>query len=258
MSKYTPLTEMLIGLPADRNEIAMTFGEIEKLLETELPKTARIDRPWWANTYRNNQGVRWLKAGWKVFSVDLKSEKIVFQRHQGVDNKTVTRSGYVNLKRFFENLPIKQEQIALKFSEFDKIIGRKLPTTAFHDRPWWANTKSSNQGISWLSAGWLVEKVYLKAEIAVFRKKGINPVKRIPKYVKHLLDENTTAKIIDSQTILKWTNFCRRVGWYFEGTVLYERGGLTIDSLTEVDQVAVEEDYSICKREINLHKSLLK
>lgn len=261
MSKYTPLTEYLLNQSGDYNEIAMTFSEIETLLGAELPKTAKTDRPWWANTYSNNQGARWLKADWKVLSVDLKNEKIVFRRHPSDKRKERERveiPGYAKLKNFFKSLPSKQAQIALTFSDMTKIIGRKLPKTAFHDRPWWANTRVNTQGNSWLSAGWHVENVYLGAEITVFRRRGINPVKQIPKYVKHLLDKNTSVKLLDSWTIINWINFCRKVGWYFEGNCLYERGGLSIDSLSETEQAAVEEDYAICKREISLYKSLLK
>jgi len=261
MSKYAPLTEYFLRQSVDYHELTMSFGKIEKLLGAKLPKTAKTDRPWWANTYRNNQGSRWLKAGWKVFRVDLINERIVFQRHQSdnkKDKKKARTQGYAKLKRFFESLSPKQEQIDLTFSELGKIMGRRLPTTAYHDRPWWANTYASIQGSSWLSAEWLVENVYLEAKITVFRKRGISPVKRIPKYVKHLLDKNVSINLIDSQTLINWINFCRKVGWYFEGTVLYERGGLSTDSLNEIDQVAVEEDYATCKRELSHHKTLMK
>ena len=261
MSKYAPLTEYLIRQPGDYHEMVMTFNEIEKLLGVELPKTAKTDRPWWANTYRNNQGARWLKAGWKVLSVDLNNEKIVFRRHLSYkkeEGERVELPGYAKLKNFFKNLHPKQEQIALTFSELAKIIGRKLPTTALHDRPWWANTHASIQGKSWISAGWNIEKVFLGAKITVFRKRGINPVKQIPKYVKHLLDENTSVKLVDSWTIIHWINFCKKAGWYFEGTILYERGGLSTDSMSEIEQVAVEEDYATCKRELYLYKSSFK
>jgi len=261
MSKYAPLTDYLFNIAADCDEIEMTFTEIEQILGTELPITAKSDRTWWANTQRSNHAKRWLKVGWKIFRVDFKNEIIVFRRFES-DNEEATEnirlSGYAKLKAFFENLPTKQKQIALYFSELSEIIGKKLPTTAFHDRPWWANTHASIQGSSWLSAGWHVDNVYLGANVVVFRKRGDNPVKRIPKYVKHLLDKNTSIKLVDSQTIIRWINFCKKTGWYFEGTVLYERAGISTESLSEIEQVAMEEDYATCKRELNLYRSILK
>ncbi len=254
-SKYAPLKQYLIELSNECHEKEMTFGGIERLLGSELPVSAKTDRTWWANTKRSNHGKRWLNAGWKVFSVDLKRKKVVFQRyssdHIGAIETSRTPS-YSKLTQFFSSLPSRQEQIALGFSELGKIIGRELPATAFHDRPWWANTRVSNHGKYWLSAGWTVENVYLSAKIVVFRRKGINPAKRIPKYIKYILEQNTSSKIIDSRTIINWINFCRKVGWYFEGTVLYERGGLSTDSLDEIEQAALEEDYGTCKRELYL------
>jgi hypothetical protein len=46
------------------------------------------------------------------------------------------------------------------------------------------------------------------------------------------------------------------VGWYFEGTVLFERGGLSMDALNESERVEVEEDYVVCRRELRRYKNL--
>ncbi len=52
-----------------------------------------------------------------------------------------------------------------------------------------------------------------------------------------------------------WIRFCRKIGWYFEGKVLYERGGLSLDSLSETERAEVDEDYTVCKREIMRYKN---
>lgn len=257
MSKYEPFINYLISQPSEKSELSISFEEIERLLGTSLPPTARVDRPWWANTWRSNQGSRWLKGGWKVGSVNLKKEKVVFNRSGNVQLQEQTSSqGYENLIRFLKNVPTKQEQRALRFPELSGVIGKKLPATAFHDRPWWANTKASPQGSSWLSAGWLVEKVYLKGQFVVFRRKGLNPLRGIPAYVKQLLDGSSHLGQVDSRTLSNWISFCRKVGWFFEGTVLYERGGLALDSLSEVERVEVDEDYATCKREITQYQGM--
>lgn len=49
-------------------------------------------------------------------------------------------------------------------------------------------------------------------------------------------------------TLAEWDRYCRRTGLYEHGRLLYERGGLRLDSLSEEAQVAVEEDYRVCVR----------
>jgi hypothetical protein len=196
--------------------------------------------------------VRWLDAGWKIGRVDLRGGRVTFVRTDGdIGASKVVRNRYENLRRFFKRVPSQQEQIALTFKEIGSVIGGKLPDTAFHDRPWWANTKSSPQGSSWVTTGWRVEKVFLKAQIVTFRRKGDNLLMSIPRYVKGLLDGSAHIGRPAPSTLASWVRFCKRAGWYFEGTVLYERGGLNTDSLDESECTEVDEDYAVCKRELN-------
>jgi len=255
MSKYDALNAYLGGERPEKQELVLSLGDIERILNSSLPHTARADRTWWANTLRSNHASKWLKAGWKIGSVDLKKGEVMFTRLD--DAPTLTRQAdqvYARLKRFLMSIPTKQEQLALTFSELGEILGRKLPTTAFRDRPWWANTKSSPQGSSWMFAGWRVDKVYLGGQVVVFRRKGLNLLRSIPRYVRHILDGSRPVTHPDSHTLLMWIRFCRKIGWYFEGTVLYERGGLWLNSLSEVDQAGIDEDYAVCKREVTLYK----
>ena len=119
----------------------------------------------------------------------------------------------------------------------------------FKDRTWWANTKSSPQGLSWMIVGWRVEKVFLKAGIVTFRRKGDNSLKNISRYVEDLLNGSAHLGSPPANTLASWIRFCKRVGWYFEATVLYERGGLNTDLLGEGECAEVDEDYTVCKRE---------
>ncbi|MDO9529621.1 MAG: hypothetical protein Q7J27_10745 [Syntrophales bacterium] len=41
---------------------------------------------------------------------------------------------------------------------------------------------------------------------------------------------------------------CKRAGHYEQGKLLYEKGGLNPDNLTEEALVNVEEDYQVCVR----------
>jgi hypothetical protein len=154
MSRYSPLSDYLMNRPPEELELAFSFQDLEGLLGGDLPASAKSDRTWWANTLRSNHGRRWLQAGWKVGQIDLTGERVTFMR---VDGEAVpgrqASGGYEKLKRFLGSLPVQQEQLALSFGELEKAMGQKLPKTAFHDRPWWANTTVSPQGAAWLAAG---------------------------------------------------------------------------------------------------------
>lgn len=165
------------------------------------------------------------------------------------------RGMYGKLQEFFKSIPQQQEQVALNLSDFTSIMGHDLPKTAYKDRPWWANTDSSPQGSSWLSAGWELENIFLHAKVAVFRRKAENPSKNIPRYIKAILDGGSHIMPPPVHKLTGWIRFCRKVGWYFEGKVLYEKGGLSMDSLSETEHTEVDEDYAVCKRELMRYKN---
>ncbi len=84
MTKYEPLTRHL----ASRREvrIPMRFDEIEKLLGFPLPRSARLYRPWWANSGHGHvQAKGWLDAGYESQDVDIDSERLEFVRLNRLD-----------------------------------------------------------------------------------------------------------------------------------------------------------------------------
>ena len=80
--KYSPLYEHLKTLPYDR--WSATFDDLEKLLGFELPDSARLSRPWWANGASrggHSQALAWEMAGWKTTDVDMEEERVTFVRN---------------------------------------------------------------------------------------------------------------------------------------------------------------------------------
>lgn len=79
MSKYEPLREHL----ARREDVvwAAKLDEVENILGTSLPRSAREHRTWWANSGGSlvHQNA-WLDAGWRVERTDLMRDVIVFRR----------------------------------------------------------------------------------------------------------------------------------------------------------------------------------
>jgi len=78
--KYIPLAEHLARVQSDA--ITLTFEEIETILRSNLPATARSThaKAWWANTDTHSQGKAWLALGWRTSVVDAEAERIEFRR----------------------------------------------------------------------------------------------------------------------------------------------------------------------------------
>ncbi len=75
--KYAPLHHHLLGLTTRR--WSTTFVELERVLGSKLPPSARNRREWWSNGghyYAN----AWLHAGWRVAEVDQSAGQVTFTR----------------------------------------------------------------------------------------------------------------------------------------------------------------------------------
>lgn len=79
MSKYSALGDYLKR--QDRDQVPMTFEEIERITGARLPASAHKHRPWWSNNESNSvlTGV-WREAGFASEQVDIPGRKLVFRR----------------------------------------------------------------------------------------------------------------------------------------------------------------------------------
>jgi hypothetical protein len=255
LGKYDPISAHFATLPPAQESHRLRLEQIDTLLGKPLPTTARSDRTWWANTESSNHARSWLSAGWKVNTVDFGAGAVDFVRANGSTIKRSSRrAAFVKLHEFFAALPAEQEQIALTFDEIESIIERKLRPTALRDRTWWANAAVYEPAKHWMSAGWRVEAVYMKARTIVFRRKGTAVLEMIRQWVKRFLDHGAVVGGLDAHTIGGWIRQCRRLNWYFEGTVLYERSSVSFSDLDEQARADVDEDYDVCKRELNRYR----
>ena len=62
-----------------------SFPEIESILGFNLPESARLHRPWWANQSKGNghsQALAWVVSGWETSEVDMDAETLVFRRRR--------------------------------------------------------------------------------------------------------------------------------------------------------------------------------
>jgi hypothetical protein len=80
MSKYQKLSRYLISLSGD--EWMADFREIEKILGSGLPDSARLYPAWWSNQAGegHTQSNAWQAPGWRTTKLDLAGEKVTFIR----------------------------------------------------------------------------------------------------------------------------------------------------------------------------------
>jgi len=85
-SKVKALLEALVppavGTITALQNIKLSFHEIEGILQTSLPPSARKYRAWWANDASHIQAATWLSMGWRVAKVDFQDELVIFELEQ--------------------------------------------------------------------------------------------------------------------------------------------------------------------------------
>lgn len=82
-------------------------------------------------------------------------------------------SKYDPLYRFLQDIQVNVGEKTITFSEMERILGFKLPKSAYVYRQWWANSTSPQQhphAQSWLAAGWTVDTVNQQDKWVRFRR----------------------------------------------------------------------------------------
>lgn len=78
---YDRLGVLLSSLPVDTARVSVTFNTVEAALGVPLPSAAREHRSWWANNPAiQHHSEEWLNAGWRVASINMSLQRVVFAR----------------------------------------------------------------------------------------------------------------------------------------------------------------------------------
>lgn len=78
--KYAPLGEFLEN--SDSNSLALSFDQIERMIDGLLPMSAKKYVVWWSNSpVEGRQNEVWLRRGWTTTDVNLKSRTVKFTRN---------------------------------------------------------------------------------------------------------------------------------------------------------------------------------
>ncbi len=81
-------------------------------------------------------------------------------------------SKYEALGRFLQGLSA--ASVHLSFEEVEKILGFKLPPSAYVHSEWWSNNPvGHSHARSWVEAGWRTNKVDRKSRTLVFHRQSV-------------------------------------------------------------------------------------
>ena len=80
MSKYDPLKMHLIQSP--ERVVTLSFAQIERILNTDLPQSAFRYNAWWANEIEgtHTHSNSWMDAGYRTEKVNLNSTTVTFRK----------------------------------------------------------------------------------------------------------------------------------------------------------------------------------
>lgn len=79
--RYAALADWLQSRPGKVDQVVLTFNQIEEIVGSELPASARSHRAWWANdSVGHTQSQLWLEAGWRTTYINLSEGRITFSR----------------------------------------------------------------------------------------------------------------------------------------------------------------------------------
>ncbi|GAA5531041.1 DUF4268 domain-containing protein [Herpetosiphon gulosus] len=80
-SRYDRLAQWLRSQPRKTDRVPLSFEQIEQIIESPLPESARKHRAWWANdSHAHVQSISWLAADWKVSYINMDQEMVTFSR----------------------------------------------------------------------------------------------------------------------------------------------------------------------------------
>lgn len=135
-SRYARLAVWLSQRHGRTKEVQLKFDDIESIIGSELPPSARAHRAWWANdTVTHVQSKQWLDAGWRVSYLNLTEQRVTFVRTRGRE------SAYI---AFFSRLLEKVRQ-----------DGRTPIRTSSPDGENWINLTAlpvEGRNVAWLTA----------------------------------------------------------------------------------------------------------
>jgi CBS domain-containing protein len=111
-SRYAPLALWLQGRPRGEDRVQVSFEQIEGIIDSKLPRSARLHREWWANDSTSHvQSQEWLGAGWRASYINLTEEQVVFTRIRERESAYIAFFGAL-LSKLHKSAPFRIKEIS--------------------------------------------------------------------------------------------------------------------------------------------------
>jgi CBS domain-containing protein len=79
--RYAALADYLQNQPGRIEQVVLTFNQIEEIINSDLPLSARKYKAWWANdSIEHTHSQLWLDAGWRTTYINLTEGRVTFTR----------------------------------------------------------------------------------------------------------------------------------------------------------------------------------
>ena len=161
-SKYAPLCDHLRALQTSRWRAS--FAEIEGVLRSKLPASARRHKQWWSNGGHSHSRA-WTDAGFEVYKLDMSGQTVLFRRTSTAELEETTQpKRTAHARKRTERLRARQ-----RIPE-----GATILTLAEHDFAWIAEI-APDAGPNGEALEYMPQERYEKAKEKPLDKHGHGP-----------------------------------------------------------------------------------
>ena len=84
------------------------------------------------------------------------------------EDDSLPEGKYAVLAEHLAKIPIETQSVLMTFAEIEKLIGEKLPESAYDYRAWWSNDPSKPNSGCWLNQGWKAQSLSLSEKRLTF------------------------------------------------------------------------------------------
>jgi DNA-binding transcriptional regulator YiaG len=143
-SKYEGLYHFLAEASGDA--IHLSFAEVERIIQDQLPPSARRDVAFWSNRQLGAvQASAWMSAGFRVASVDLELKTIAFER---VRSRYSVRKEGNSYRWGSESVKALREHLGVSQADLAKLLGVRQQTVSEWETGMYAPTRARSNHLT--------------------------------------------------------------------------------------------------------------
>lgn len=143
-SKYDGLYRFLAEASGDA--LHLSFAEVERMIQSQLPASARRSHAFWSNRKRGAvQASAWISAGFRVVSVDLELKTVAFERQRS--RYTVRKEGD-SYRWSSESVRALREHLGVSQGDLAELLGVRQQTISEWETGMYAPTRARSNHLT--------------------------------------------------------------------------------------------------------------